>query len=162
MRKSSFIGRILLILFSVVLLNLWNITPVIAEEKPTPSLYDRLGGVFNIAPVVDDFLNRLYVNKTLNANPRIKEARDRVPISYLKFHVTTMVCEVTGGPCKYTGRSMKEAHQHLNITEKEWQAMVTDFKKSLNKFKVPKKEQEELITIVGSTKGGIVMPSAKK
>ena len=86
MRRSILIGRILLVLFSVVPFNPWNTTPVIAEEKPALSLYDRLGGVLNIAPVVDDFLNRLYVNKTLNANPRIKEARDRVPISYLKFH----------------------------------------------------------------------------
>lgn len=66
---------------------------------------------------------------------------------------------VTGGPCKYTGRTMKEAHQHLNITQAQWDAMVADFKTTLDKFKVPQSEQQELITIVGSTKNDIVRPS---
>jgi hemoglobin len=79
-----------------------------------------------------------------------------VPKAGLKFHVTTLVCEVTGGPCKYTGRAMKEAHEHLNITEVQWQAMVTDFRQTLDKFKVPQKEQAELVTIIEGTKKDIV------
>ena len=51
---------------------------------------------------------------------------------------------------------MKEAHAHLNITDAEWKAMVADFHKTLDKFKVPTREQEELIAIVGSTKKDIV------
>jgi hemoglobin len=130
-----------------------------AQGQPaTKSLYDRLGGVYSIATVVDDFIERLLVNDTLNANGAISEARARVPKAGLKFHVTTLVCEVTGGPCKYAGRSMKESHDHLNINEAQWQAMVADFRKSLDKFKVPAKEQEELIAIVGSTKTDIVKP----
>jgi hemoglobin len=74
--------------------------------------------------------------------------------------VTTLVCEVSGGPCKYTGRAMKESHQHLNITQAEWDAMVADFKATLDKFKVPQREQQELITIVGSTKNDIVRSSS--
>ena len=120
------------------------------------SLYERLGGAYSIATVVDDFIERLLVNATLNANPAINEARRRVPKAGLKFHVTAMVCEVTGGPCKYTGRAMKESHQQLNINLAEWDAMVLDFKATLNKFKVPQREQQELITIVGSTKNDIV------
>ena len=89
-----------------------------AEEKSEPSFYDRLGGVYNIATVVDDLIERLSVDEILNANPAIKEARDRVPKAGLKFHLTALVCQATGGPEKYTGRSMKESHQHLNITEK--------------------------------------------
>jgi hemoglobin len=119
-------------------------------------LYDRLGGVYSIATVVDDFIERLLVNQTLNANPAITEARARVPKAGLKFQVTTLVCEVTGGPCKYTGRAMKEAHEHLNITEAQWQAMVTDFRQTLDKFKVPQKEQAELVTIIEGTKKDIV------
>ena len=125
-----------------------------------PSLYERLGGAYSIATVVDDFIERLLVNATLNANPAIKEARTRVPKAGLKFHVTALVCEVTGGPCKYTGRTMKESHERLNITQTEWDAMVADFKTTLNKFKVPQREQQELITIVGSTKNDIVRPSS--
>ena len=125
-----------------------------------PSLYERLGGAYSIATVVDDFIERLLVNGTLNANPAINEARRRVPKAGLKFHVTTLVCEVSGGPCKYTGRARKESHQQLNITQAEWDAMVVDFKATLNKFKVPQREQQELITIVGSTRSDIVRPSS--
>src|SRR5262245_22284390 len=129
-----------------------------AQPAPKP-LFERLGGVYSIATVVDDFIERLLVNDTLNANPAIKEARTRVPKAGLKFQVTALVCEVTGGPCKYTGRSMKDAHASLNINEAQWQAMVADFRRTLDKFKVPPKEQEELITIVGSTKKDIVKPA---
>ena len=133
-------------------------TQTATAQVSQPSLYERLGGTYSIATVVDDFIERLLVNATLNANPAIKEARTRVPKAGLKFHVTALVCEVTGGPCKYTGRTMKESHQHLNITQAEWDAMVEDFKTTLNKFKVPQREQQELITIVGSTKNDIVRP----
>jgi hemoglobin len=126
-----------------------------APEQPK-SLYDRLGGVYNIATVVDDFIERLLVNDTLNANPAISEARARVPKAGLKFHVTALVCEATGGPCKYVGRTMRESHAHLNISDPQWDAMVADFRKTLDKFKVPAKEQGELIAIVGSTKKDIV------
>ena len=129
-----------------------------AQDKPMP-LYDRLGGVYSIATVVDDFIERLLVNQTLNANPAIEEARARVPKAGLKFHVTALVCAATGGPCSYTGRSMRESHQQLNITEGQWQAMVAEFQNTLDKFKVPAKEQGELITIVNSTKADIVAPA---
>lgn len=124
------------------------------------SLYDRLGGTYAIATVVDEFIDALLVNDVLNANPAIKEARSRVPKAGLKFHVTALVCQVTGGPQKYTGRGMKDAHSHLKITEKEWDAMVAEFVKVLDKYKVPKPEQQELLTIVGTTKGDIVMAGA--
>lgn len=135
----------------------------LAQGQAAPkSLCDRLGGVYAIATVVDDFIERLLVNATLNANPAINEARARVPKAGLKFQVTSLVCQVTGGPCTYTGRTMKESHKHLNITDKEWDAMVADFKRSLDKFKVPAPEQQELINIVGTTKPDIVMTSPPK
>jgi hemoglobin len=130
-----------------------------AAQPTTKLLYERLGGVYNIATVVDDFIERLLVNDTLNANTAISEARGRVPKAGLKFHVTALVCEVTGGPCKYTGRSMKESHDRLNINEAQWKAMVADFRKTLDKFKVPAKEQDELVAIVESTKKDIVKAS---
>ena len=144
---------------------MWTLVAVVAlgsaaraqAQKAEKSLYDRLGGAYPIAVVVDDFIDRLLANDTLNANPAIKEARNHVPAPGLKVHVTTMVCEATGGPCKYVGRDMKTAHAKLNITQKQWDAMVADFRKTLNKFKVPVKEQEELIQIVGSTKKDIVV-----
>lgn len=133
--------------------------PAAPQEK---SLYERLGGVYPIAVVVDDFIERLLVNNVLNANPAISQARTRVPAPGLKFHVTSLVCAVTGGPCKYAGRGMKEAHAHLNITEPEWQAMLAEFKVTLGKFQVPAREQGELIKIIESTKGEIVVAPSQR
>lgn len=147
------------VLSVVCLLTLATSTMAIAQEasKPSPSLYDRLGGAYPIASVVDAFIERLLVNHTLNANPAIDKARQQVPRQGLKFHVTTLVCEATGGPCKYAGRSMKASHAHLNITESEWQAMLADFGATLDAFKVPAQEQKELVAIVESTKPDIVV-----
>jgi hemoglobin len=132
--------------------------PASATQK---TLYERLGGAYAIATVVDDFIEALLVDEVLNANPAIKETRARVPKAGLRFHVTTLVCQVTGGPEKYTGRSMKAAHAHLKITEKEWDEMVKVFVAVLDKYQVPKAEQGELLKIVGTTKGDIVAAPAK-
>jgi hemoglobin len=126
-----------------------------AADTAVP-LYDRLGGLRGITIVVDDFIDRLVVNQTLNANPAISAGRISSPPPYLKFQVSQLVCEVTGGPCKYSGRSMKDAHTHLNINEKEWSVMAGEFKNSLDKFQVPAAEQQELFEIVGTTRGDIV------
>src|SRR3972149_10586487 len=132
-----------------------------AGEKQ-PSLYDRLGGLAPISVVVSDFIDALVPDSVLNANPAIDAARQRVPAPYLKYHVTAMVCQATGGVCQYQGRGMKEAHAHLNITEREWDRMVTIFKEILAKYKVPEKETQELLAIVGSTKGDIVVSGVGK
>ena len=120
-------------------------------------LYDRLGGLRGITVVVDDFIDRLVTNDILNRNPAINAGRTNSPPPYLKFYVSQLVCEVTGGPCKYTGKSMKDAHAHLNISEKEWSVMAGEFKKSLDKFNVSAAEQKELFDIVGTTKADIVV-----
>jgi hemoglobin len=79
-------------------------------------LYERLGGVYNIATVVDDFIDRIMVDARLNANPRVNEAHHRVAPPGFKYLVTEMVCWATGGPQQYTGKSMAESHEHLQIT----------------------------------------------
>ena len=134
--------------------SLW--TGPIGAGAPKPSLYERLGGVYAIATVVDVFIERLLVNDTLNANPAIAAARKRVSKAGLKYQVTSLISHMAGGPQCYTGRSMKAAHAHLNITEKEWAAMAADFKAVLYDFKVPPAEQKELFTLVGGVKDDIV------
>ena len=151
-QRSSSRGIFIFLITTVVLL--WNLMPAMAQEK---SLYERLGGVKPISLVVDDFIDRLVANDILNANPMIKAGRENSPDAYLKFQVTNLVCQVTGGPCVYTGLGMKESHKHMNITEEEWQVMRDEFKKTLDKFSVPEKEQKELFDIVESTKKDIVM-----
>jgi hemoglobin len=124
------------------------------------SLYDRLGGVYSIATVVDDFINRIMIDPRLNSNPLVDAAHHRVPPAGFKYLVTEMVCWATGGPQKYTGKSMAESHKDLKITSKEWEAFLDDFRQTLNKFKVPAAEQAELNAIVNSTRSDIVIDSA--
>lgn len=126
-------------------------------SAPTqPTLYERLGGVYAIAVVVDDFIDRIMTDPRLNANPAVDEAHHRVPPAGFKYLVTEMVCWATGGPQRYTGRSMLESHRHLNITAAEWEAFMDDFRQTLDKFQVPPGEQAELRAIVQSTYADIV------
>ena len=122
-----------------------------------PSLYERLGGVYSIATVVDDFIDRIMTDSRLNANPRVDEAHHRVLPAGFKYLVTEMVCGATGGPQRYTGRTMKDSHQALMITAEEWQAFLDDFQQTMDKFGVPQTEQEELKAIVDSTRADIVV-----
>jgi hemoglobin len=125
-----------------------------------PSLYERLGGVYSIATVVDDFIDRIMVDPRLNANPLVDEAHHRVPPAGFKYLVTEMVCWAAGGPQKYTGKSMADSHIHLKISGKEWEAFMDNFQQTLDKFKVPAGEQAELKAIVNSTRSDIVVDSA--
>ena len=115
------------------------------------------GGIYSIAVVVDDFIDRIMVDDRLNANPAVNEAHHKVTPPGFKYLVTEMVGWATGGPQKYTGRSMRDSHHHLNITPKEWDAFRDDFQQTLDKFKVPAAEQAELKAIVQSTYGDIVV-----
>lgn len=128
-----------------------------AEEA---SLYDRLGGLAPISVVVSDFLDELVPDPLLNQNPAIDAARQAVPKPYLKYQVTAMVCQATGGPCQYHGRTMKDAHAHLNISEREWTRMEVIFRDLLVRHQVPEQEANELIAIIDSTKADIVVATS--
>ena len=125
-----------------------------------PSLYDRLGGVYSIATVVNDLIDRVMSDPRLNANPLVNEAHHRVPPAGFKYLVTEMVCWAGGGPQKYSGKPMAESHAHLKITAKEWEAFMDDLQHSLDRFAVPAQEQAELKAIVNSTRSDIVVPGA--
>lgn len=125
-------------------------------DSAKPSLYERLGGVYAIATVVDDFIDRIMDDPRLNANPKVDEAHHRVSRAGFKYLVTEQVCWATGGPQRYTGRSMRDSHAHLDITPTEWEAFLDDFQQTLTRFGVPQNEQRELFAIVESTRGDIV------
>jgi len=127
------------------------------EAQDKPSLYDRLGGVYNIAPVVDDLIDRVMSDARLNANPRVDEAHHRVSAAGFKYFVTELVCREAGGPQTYSGRSMGDSHRHLMITDEEWLAFMDDLQQALDRFGVPQPEQEELKAIVESTRESIVV-----
>ena len=127
------------------------------QPQDTPSLYDRLGGVYNISVVVDDFIDRVMGDPRLNANPRVDEAHHRVSPQGFKYYVTEQLCEAAGGPQRYSGRTMGDTHRHLMITDEEWEAFMEDLQQSLDKFEVPQPEQDEVRAIVESTKEAIVV-----
>ena len=125
--------------------------------QDSPSLYERLGGVYSIATVVDDFIGRIMIDPRLNANPRVDEAHHRVPPAGFKYLVTEMLSWAAGGPQKYTGRSMKDSHKDLMITAAEWEAFLDDLQQTLDKFAVPQPEQAEIKAIIDSTSADIVV-----
>jgi hemoglobin len=114
------------------------------------SLYERLGGKPAITAVVDDFIGNVA------GDTRINKRFANADIPKLKTRLVDQVCEATGGPCKYTGASMRDAHTGMKITDAEFGALVEDLVKSLDKFKVPAKEKNELLGALGGMKGDIV------
>jgi hemoglobin len=114
------------------------------------SLYERLGGMDSITAVVNDFRDRVA------GDARINQKFARTDLGRLTKMLIDQVCEATGGPCKYTGRSMKEAHAGMNVTTGEFSALVDDLVATLNHFKVGKTEQEQLLGVLGPLKPEIV------
>jgi hemoglobin len=124
--------------------------PAAAQEAAKKSLYERLGGSAAISAVVDDFAGRVLKDDRVNK----KFARTNAP--RLLFHLKEQVCAATGGPCEYTGLSMKESHKNMKVTEGEFTALVGHLVDTLNHFKVPEAEQKELLGILGPLKADIV------
>jgi hemoglobin len=122
-------------------------TTTTSSEK---SLYDRLGGKDAISGVVDDFV------ANVAADTRINAMFANADIPNLKTKLVDQICQATGGPCTYTGKNMKDAHTGMNIKEADFNALVEDLKKSLDKFNVPEKEQSELLGALATMKGDIV------
>jgi hemoglobin len=123
---------------------------------PARSLYDRLGGKPAITAVIDTFVAKVAADKRINR----KFAHSNIP--RVKAMLVDQVCNQTGGPCTYTGRTMKEAHHNMKVTEGEFNALVEDLTATLNQFKVPAKEQNELLSALGSMKGDIVEVKSTK
>jgi hemoglobin len=120
------------------------------EAPGQKTLYGRLGGKPAIQAVVDDFVGNVA------ADTRINQRFAGANIPRLKTMLVDQICEAAGGPCQYTGRSMKATHVGMKIADPEFNALVGDLVKSLDKFKVGEREKNELLTALGSMKGDIV------
>ena len=138
-------------------------------EKPT--LYERLGGKEAIHILVDDFVARVAADPSIKArfdfksSPRTKAfvARGVPPplaemqaVGTLKAYLTEQICEAAGGPCSYVGKDMKAAHVGMGITSAEFDTVVKHLVASLDKFKVPAEEKNELLALLGPLKKDIV------
>ena len=121
-----------------------------AASKKEKSLYERLGGKTAITAVVDEFVARVA------ADTRINKFFGSTDIATLKMHLVNQICEASGGPCKYTGRTMKEAHLGMGVATADFNALVEDLVGAFDKFKVGEKEKNELLSVLGPMKGDIV------
>ena len=131
------------------------VTSLFAADTPPAqkSLYQRLGGYDAIAAVTDDFIGRLAADKQL---ARFLVGHSKDSLMKIRQNVVDQLCAATGGPCIYVGRDMKTAHQGMGITEGDWNAAVNDLVASLDHFKVPAKEKDEVLGAVSSLKKDIV------
>ena len=122
------------------------------------SLYERLGGVNAIASVVDRFSDQVVRNPKLNVNPALKEWNESGQLPGLKFMRTLWICEATGGPFKYTGKNMADAHVDLHITSEEFDEVGAEIAAALDHFKVPEREKQEVLAAIVARKDEVVNP----
>lgn len=123
-----------------------------AQDKPV-SLYQRLGGYDAVAAVVDDWLGRM------GHDPLFAKFRAGYSLDTMKRRrqlTVNYICQATGGPCFYGGRTMKVGHTGLGITGSEWNAAVKHLASALDKFKVPQKEKDEVLTMISGLKMDMV------
>src|SRR5438132_30096 len=121
------------------------------QEKKT--LYARLGGYDAVAAVVDDFIGRLVADKRFT---KFFVGHSEDSLKKIRMHVIDQLCAAAGGPCLYIGRDMKTSHHGLGITSDDWDASAKHLVESLDKFKVPQAEKDELLAFIGTLKKDIV------
>ncbi len=126
-----------------------------SRDTPQKSLYDRLGGKNAIVAVVDDFVGNCAADKRISAF-FAATARDPARLAAFKGKLVDQICEAAGGPCKYTGKDMKTAHHGMGVSAADFTALVEDLTKTLDKFKVGKTEQGQLLGVLGPMQSQIV------
>jgi len=114
------------------------------------SLYERLGGLDAIKAVVNDFVDNLAADPAINARFVNSD------MANLRQKLVEQICAATGGPCTYSGKDMVTVHTGMKISDAEFDALVGDLKKTLDKFSVPEREQSELLGALGGMRGDIV------
>jgi hemoglobin len=136
-----------------------------AQTTPTePSLYDRLGGYFGIAAVVNRFSDKILRNPVLKKNPALKEwnrtqAETRLP--GLKFGRTLWIAAAAGGPFVYTGLPLSEAHTEFNLTVEEFAEVGKEIVSALDFYEVPEREQQELMAAYQTSMSDVVTETAQ-
>jgi hemoglobin len=123
-------------------------------EPPAPkSLFERLGGKVAITAVVETFIKNVSADTKINKRfAQTKGAR----MEKFKQGLIDTICEASGGDCKYTGKTMKDAHKGMKIKEEEWNALLLDLKAALEEHKVGESEQNDLVAALGGMHDDIV------
>jgi hemoglobin len=123
----------------LVLTALWFATPARAADD---ELFRALGGMPGITKIVDDVI------EISVANPAIKETFDNINFVRLKAHIVDQLCELTGGPCVYKGRTMYKSHYGLHLTTRDFNAFVEDLQRALDRSNIPFRTQNRLLAIL--------------
>ena len=152
MKRSGVWGSLVLLIAS---LGLAACAAMSSDKTATssPSLYRRLGGREAIAGVVDQFV----VNAL--ADPRIGPAFKALPaarVGPLKTNIADFICENSGGPCSYSGRTMQESHKGLKLTKEDVEACNRALAKALDDKGVRASEKNELMALVQGLMPSIV------
>ena len=151
-REMKKVVGVLLGTLLVALLVAAAVQPALADDqmKGQKSLYDRLGGKAAITAVVGQFV------ANVGADTRINKFFAHTDLEHLKAQLVNQICEASGGPCKYTGKSMKEVHKDMGVSAADFGALVEDLVKALDQLKVGEKEKGELLGVLGPMKTDIV------
>jgi hemoglobin len=125
------------------------------DKKMEESLYTRLGGIEAISAVTDKFLANVAADEMINERfaPAVENPSR---LQLLRNNLIDQICQGSGGPCVYKGKTMLEAHTGMNISEAEFNALVGDLVAALDSFSVPEKEKNELLGVLGPMKSDIV------
>jgi len=116
----------------------------------TKSLYDRLGGLDAITAVTESWVARV------GGDDRANGKFVRTDIDRLKKEVIDQLCEATGGPCSYTGRTMQETHDGMAVTAGEFDVVMQHLDATLDELDIPKPDQDELVALIMPMRDDIV------
>ncbi|MCI1280088.1 MAG: group 1 truncated hemoglobin [Nitrospira sp.] len=120
------------------------------DGKVAQSLYERLGGKDAITAVVETFVG------TVGGDTRINGYFASTDLTKLKMHLVNQICEASGGPCAYTGRTMTQTHKGMGVQDAAFGALVEDLVAALDHHQVGKTEKSELLAVLGPMKSEIV------
>lgn len=143
-------------LFVAFVTLVWMNNSVFALAKKGDSLYTRIGGKKTVASVIDDFVGRCATDSRISgffaataANPQRLKA--------FKKKLEDQLCELTGGPCKYEGKSMKEAHKGMGIRPSDFDALLQNFKLSLDKYRVQPKDKNVIVAKLTAMRNDVIV-----
>ncbi len=138
---------------SIILLTMSACTTIAPQKEA--SLYDRLGGKDCLQKVVSDFVDKVVADERIQ-NAAVIKRMNEIDLDQLKNHLTNQFCMATGGPCQYTGRTMKVAHRDLGISGEDFDYVVDDMCKTLDKYNVPTSDKNEVFAMLQQMKPDIV------
>ena len=116
----------------------------------TTTLFDRLGGLDAITVLTESWVARV------GGDDRANGKFVRTDLPRLKKEIIDQLCEATGGPCTYTGRSMQETHDGMAVTAGEFDVAMQHLDAALDELNIPKTDQDELVALIMAMRGDIV------